>query len=303
MFRSLDLFIAVAEEQNIGRAAARLHLSQPALTRQIQAIEDALGIQLFRRTTKGVVLTPAGESWLRHAQEMKEASELAAEEARRIGKSRIGRLDISAQSTAMLEPVPQILQNFRRKYPEAQVVLHNVATDEQIDALRHNRVQILFSRHFPILPDIEVELVIEEPLMVAMHSQHRLTVNTTVDLEDLRDEPLIGGLGRVSSSDFRSIFGDSDYKPRIAQRVNDLVSYLAMISGGFGVGFATPAMQALQFPNLVYRPLKTEKKLLWPLHCAYRKDLYSPAVEAFLAAIHEYRCTRQTPSASHPSRL
>ena len=112
--RHLRYFIAVAEEQNIGRAATRLHISQPPLTRQIQQLEEELGVLLLNRTPRGVELTQAGELFLEEARNIRSIVEQATERTQRAGQGKLGRLDVAIFGTAILDAIPKLLLAFRQ---------------------------------------------------------------------------------------------------------------------------------------------------------------------------------------------
>lgn len=113
----LTYFVAVAEEHHLGRAAGRLHLSQPPLTRQIKALEAEVGAQLFERTPRGMVLTHAGDTLLRDARFMFGMVEQAADRAHRAGRGKLGRLDVGVYGSAIFGIVPNILARFRARTP------------------------------------------------------------------------------------------------------------------------------------------------------------------------------------------
>lgn len=158
-FRQLKYFIAVAEELNIGRAATRLHISQPPLTRQMQQLEEELGAQLFVRTPRGVELTQAGELLLRDALTIRSLVQLAAERANQAGRGKLGKMDIGIFGTGILDLIPKILHAFRANHPDVQIVLHTMTKKEQIEALRQRRIAVGFNRMLAPLPDIASELV------------------------------------------------------------------------------------------------------------------------------------------------
>ncbi len=146
--RHLRYFVAVAEEKNIGRAAVRLHISQPPLTRQIQQLEEDLGVQLFNRTPRGMELTPAGELLLDEARNIRSVVEQATERTQRAGQGKLGRLDIAVFGSGILDAIPKLLLTFSRAFPDVKVVLHNMNKEAQIQALRQKRpVHLTVERH------------------------------------------------------------------------------------------------------------------------------------------------------------
>jgi LysR family transcriptional regulator, benzoate and cis,cis-muconate-responsive activator of ben and cat genes len=189
--RQLKNFIAVAEERNIGRAALRVHLSQPPLTRQIHALENDLGVQLFTRTPRGVDLTQAGEALLKDARSICGLADQAAERALLAGRGQIGRLDIGVFGTAMFDVLPRLLSGFIEKHPQVKLVLHHDPTPAQVSALRQGRVLLVFERMLPNESDIAIELVARERVLVALHQSHPLASKKMITMQDLRDEPMI----------------------------------------------------------------------------------------------------------------
>jgi DNA-binding transcriptional LysR family regulator len=191
--RQLNYFAAVAEAKHLGRAAERLHLSQPPLTRQIQGLEDELGVQLFKRTPRGMDLTTAGQELLQHARAIGLMVAQATERTRRAGRGEAGRLDIGVYGSAMFGVVPKLLAAFRSTHPEVQVVLHHAQTPMQLPALRQKRVQLVFERLLPEEADVQVERVATEPVLLALSERHALAQRERIDIALLRDETILIG--------------------------------------------------------------------------------------------------------------
>src|SRR5205085_7234411 len=135
-FRQLSYFAAVAEERHLGRAAERLHISQPPLTRHIKALESDLGVQLFIRTPRGMLLTEAGETLLKDAQAILGMLRSAADRAQRSGSGQAGRLDIGLYGSATFGVVSEVLTRFKAGYPDVDIALHYAQTPAQVLALR-----------------------------------------------------------------------------------------------------------------------------------------------------------------------
>ena len=131
-FRQLTYFIAIAEERHVGRAAERLHLSQPPLTRHIKALEAELGLQLFKRTPKGMVLTDAGETFMKDAQAVLGMMGSAVDRARRSGQGQRGQLDIGLYGSATFGAVPKLLHRFKAEYPDVDLNLHYAQSPAQV---------------------------------------------------------------------------------------------------------------------------------------------------------------------------
>lgn len=292
--RQIKYFIAVAEERNISRAAERLHISQPPLTRHIHALEEELEVLLFVRTSWGVELTQAGEALLQHARNIHNHIELAAEEARSQGRGQIGRLDIGVFGSPLLTDLPLILDAFGTTHPGVKMVIHNIPKDQQFEALRQGRIMISFDRMLPDLTDLQVELVNRQPIVVALNRRNPLSEQEAIHFTQLRGEPMVVGLERPGSqSPMRALFEHYGFEPNIVQRAGDMVSSIAMVAGGFGCSLTISSLQVLQLPNVVYRPLIADLEIMVELYCVYRKEASSPLLTAFLETVRDYSRTQE----------
>ncbi|KAF7599563.1 MAG: LysR family transcriptional regulator [Candidatus Dactylopiibacterium carminicum] len=288
--RQLKYFVAVAEERNISRAAERLHISQPPLTRQIQQLEEYTGAQLFRRTHWGVELTDAGELLLTHARQILAQVALADELTRRAGRGEAGRLDVGVYGSAMLGIVPQILNGFSASRPEVELVLHNAPKGAQIEALHRGRILVAFDRYLPESPGLRIEPVCAEPVLVALNARHPLAAQSEIAIASLRHEAFIGEQDNAVFTATRDLFRQAGFEPRVRQRATDMISATVMVAGGFGTALVPASVRALQLPNVVYRPLAGEVRVL--LHCAWRGDEQSPLLLALLHAVRAFQATQ-----------
>ena len=288
MFRSLDLFIVVAEEKNLIRASERLHLSQSALTRRIQAQEEDLGVRLFDRTGRGVELTPAGSAWLQHARHLRDSINQATDQVRRISQGQVGRLDIGVFGSTMFNVVPDILDGFCRANPAVEMVLHHVPRTEQLEALRQGRSMACFMPFYMGETDVQFDLVCREKLVVALNEAHPLAGREVLEFDDLDGQAMIG---IPSSHDVAPQFHEllKRIRPRISQRSDNVVTALAMVRYNFGISVVPASLQALQVPRVVYRPLRAEEAMCWDLYCVYRKNERAPVLHALLDAVQAYR--------------
>ena len=289
--RQLKYFITVAEEQNIGRAAVRLHISQPPLTRQIKIMEDELGVLLFKRTHWGVELTQAGESLLDQARNIKSQVELVKEYAQRAGRGQVGRIDVGIYGSAMLNIIPQIINSFVATHPDVKVVLHTLTKGRQIEALHQGRILIAFERYLPESKGLQIELVSKEPLWVAFNQRNPLAEQPHIHVNQLRNELIIGEVD--PSAAVKALFERHNFKPSFVQKAEDMISAVVMVAGGFGTAIVPVSLRNLQLPNVVYCPLITDEEIFIELHCAYRCDEQSPLLGALLKTVREYQQTNQ----------
>lgn len=293
--RQLKYFIAVAEELNFGRAAARLHLSQPPVTRQIQALEDELGAQLFVRTPKGVVLTPAGEALLRDAISIRTLVAQAVDRAQRAGRGQTGVLDVGVYGSSALNIVPKILAAFTKTHPDVKILLHNAHRSLQIEALRQGRILIAFDRYIPDDEDLAVERVARERLLVALHANHPLASRPVISVGDLRGEPMImpGGLNALTANVALSLCRAHGLEPNVAREVSDVITGVTLVACDQGLALVPESATSFQLPSLVYRPLKEGNENFMELHCLYLKREQSPLLRELLQTVRSYRQTME----------
>ena len=289
--RDMRHFLAVAEEGHIGRAAARLHLSQPPLTRHIQALEEKIGVPLFVRTPKGVTLTEAGRTLLEEAPNLLALAQQAAERTRLAGQGLIGRLDVGLFGSGVLDVIPRILARFHQARPEVKIVLHNLTKDAQLQALRERRITVGFNRLVPEEAGITVETVLREPLVVAIAASHALAARPAIRLQDLDGVPLIlypnvplRGLAQEVADAFRA----EGVRMRVEQEVEDVVTAVALVSAGFGAAITTQSAASLRLPGVEFRPLRSARLKELELSCLYRSGDASPTLRAFLDVVHEF---------------
>ncbi len=290
--RQLKYFIAVAEERSFSRAAIRLFVSQPPITRQIKTLEENLGVQLFERTNLGVELTQAGEAFLENAYGIRAMVEHASDRALRIGKGSAGRLDVGMVGSGMLSIVPEILRRYSAAHPDVDVVLFHGKRFAQLDALRQNRLIIAFDRHLPDDPDLVVEVVATESQVLAMREDNPLARLAVVPIEMVRDQPMILARDASHAGRIAALCRANGFEPRIGQRAGDIVSGVTMVANGFGVDIVPQSLTVLQLPGLVYRPLqfRSDAYATIDLQCAYRRGDSLPLLRGILDVVHAYRC-------------
>ena len=295
--REMRYFLAVAQEGHMGRAAARLHLSQPPLTRSIQALEEELGVPLFIRTPKGMTLTEAGQTLLQEVPNLLELAQQAAERTRLAGQGWIGQLDVGLFGSGVLGVIPRILARFHQARPDVKIVLHNLTKDAQLQALRERRITVGFNRLVPEEADICIETVLREPLMVALAEAHPLAVLPSLRVQDLGHVPLIlypnvpmRGLAQEVSDAFHA----EGVPLRVEQEVEDVLTAVALVSAGFGAAVTTQSASSLHLPGVVFRPLHSAYLQDLELSCLYRRGDSSPALRVFLEVVRVFASTPRT---------
>lgn len=289
--RHLKYFVALAEELSYCRAAARLHISQPPLTRQIQQLEEDVGTRLFSRSTRGVELTPAGVAFLKEAQHILGMVKVARERAVKAGCGQTGRLDVGIFGSAIFNHIPRLLLLFRSRYPEVQIALHEQTKAEQIQALRERRLTVGFNRHVTYEADIAVETVFREPLVVALQSKHPLARHKAIRVSEIAGEPLVlypSNTRPGFADDVMALFRDEARQPTVAHEVTDVVTAVALVASGFGLCVTPRAASSLRLPGVVFRPVKGEPPPTIDLACLYRRNDDSPILAAFLDIVRRF---------------
>ncbi|WP_151637667.1 LysR family transcriptional regulator [Noviherbaspirillum aerium] len=292
--RQLNYFIITAEERNLGRAAERLPLSISALSRQIQSLEEELGVSLFIRTLSGLELTKAGETLLEHARALRTHFDLTRHAVQRASQVKLEKIDVGCAGSSMLTYVPQLLKAFTGDYPEVEVQLHSAPFTQQLEYLHQGRTLICFDRFSQAPPEFAIELALRDSIVLAVPESHPFAAMQAVDFEDIRDEPMIGRQNENNHPrEFRELLKHYGFEPRVVQRAPDMASAVAMVGCGFGLALVPASLRIMQVPNVVYRPLKAITPLPCDLYCIFRKDESSPVLQAMLETVRKLRAVSE----------
>jgi LysR family transcriptional regulator, benzoate and cis,cis-muconate-responsive activator of ben and cat genes len=287
--------MAVAEERNFGRAAARLHVSQPPITRQIHMLESELGVLLFERTRWGVNLTPAGEELLASASQIEALVDYASDRARRAGRGAIGRLDVGVFGSGAISIVPTLLRRYLKANPAFDVIVLNVPQPAQLVALRQRRILITFDRYLPDDADLTVETVAYEGLVLALKETNPLAKLPVISIAALANESMVMALDVRHRAWVKDLCRAHGFEPKLSQLAGDMISGIVMAANGFGVQIVPESAQALKLPGLVYRPLKSSARAYraMELQCAYLRNEASPLLPGLLDVVRDYRDKRK----------
>lgn len=287
--RHLRYFVAIVRHGSFRAAAEELNISQPPLTRQIQQLEEIVGTPLLIRRSNGVQTTDAGEALYTEAQNILGLVERACITTQRIGTGQMGRLDVGVFGSAVLDIVPRIVLQFRNRFPEVEIVLHNMDRETQVKALIERRIQIGFNRFFQDHPDLVWEPVVRERMLVAAPSNHPLAQKEVLSLRDLANEPLIfyprtAGPGGFSNYLMR-LFHNLNIEPHIVQNVDDVVAAVSFVSSGLGLTLGVESARNLRLPGVTYLPLVEGEASAFDLSVIYRAGEASQLHDAFLESV------------------
>lgn len=286
--RQLRYFVAVAEENHFGRAAARLHMTQPPLSQTIQSIESALGVALFARSGRGITLTPAGQALLPEARRILQQAGALPDLVQRAASGEAGLLSLSFVSTADYSVLPPLLREFRERHPQVRIDLREATTDIQLDDLMHSRIDA--GLIIPPLQDKErAELiyrtVLSEPLVLAIpQDMKRLRGNDPVSLRSIADMPLIIFPRRIAPAFHDAILGcfrDAGLTPRIGQEAIQMQTIVGLVSAGMGLALVPQSVSNLKRPGVRYKLLHGKTPMV-ETGLAWRRDNISPVLHRFL---------------------
>lgn len=283
----LEYFIVVAEELHFGRAAQRLHRSQPPVSRQIRLLEEELGVELFVRNTQSVILTRAGKVFLNEVRPALAQLQQAAAAAKRAAQGDIGILSLGMTGSIMFGILPRILREFRRCYPEITIDLRLATKAEQLTALKERRLTMGLIRSLSHDPELHHETLLDEPLVVAMGPSNPLAARAQIQIADLSGENFILYRGQSAVSVADKIIHachEAGFSPHIVQETDDMQSAAALAALGIGITLVAASLQRLGLPDLVCRPvLRDTSPLTIRLYAVYRQSETSPEFTAFLA--------------------
>jgi DNA-binding transcriptional LysR family regulator len=282
----LRCFVAVAEELHFGRAATRLNLTQPPLSRQIQLLEHTLEVKLFDRTSRSVVLTRAGQNFLPEARRLLRSADAAALAARRTARGDAGSVNLGFTAASGYEFLPSLITLFRSEAPDVDLVLREMVSADQIEALTSGRIDIGIMRPPFDRREFNSICVVREPLVLAVPADHRLAGAERVELADLDREPFISYSpyeARYFYDLLAPIFSEAGIQPFYVQYISQIHSILGLVKAGLGLALIPRAAQNLRFDGVVLRPIQTGRTA--ELYMIWRKANANPAVGALTALV------------------
>jgi DNA-binding transcriptional LysR family regulator len=283
--RHLRYFVAVADELHFGRAAEKLHISQPPLSMQIRSLEDELGVALLNRTRRHVSLTRAGKAFLQDARQILEKTDQAVLTARRAGRGEIGELAVGFISVADYNLLPLVLREFRRRYPMVSLSLKEATTDTQMEDLREGRIDVGFLLPPVTEPAVESVAVLREPLIAALPERHPLAAGSgPIALGDLANTPFIITPRHMAPGlydDIVSFCHSAGFSPQVTQEAIQMQTVISLVSAEMGVALIPRSLNNLKRTGVVYKSLK-EKSPMSEIHLAWRAGDSLPALQLFL---------------------
>lgn len=288
--RHLRYFIAVAEEGHLTRAAERLGIQPPPLSRQIKAIEREMDVRLFQRKPRGVELTDAGHALLDEARAVLAHFDHALDTARRTARGELGRICVGYTSGAGLHPLVQrVIREFREAFPLVSMTLAEDFPYDLSERLRNDQIDVAFIRTPVANPQgIVIDPLQEEAVVAALPSRHALArTNTALTLKSLAGETFViygRPQGTLTLQGNAIVAGcqAAGFTPHVGYVAPHHLSTLNLVAAGLGVSLVSASVQRMNIAGVVFRPVKGAAQIKVPLNIALRRGDASAVVRQFL---------------------
>lgn len=284
--RHLRYFVAVAEELHFSRAALRLHIGQPPLSAQIQALEREVGAALLERTKRWVRLTDAGKLFLEDARRILSLADQAGETARRASRGEVGQLRVGfTSSMPFSEILPRVVNRYRQRYPNVNLSLQELPSMRQFEAIANRSLDLGFVRppEVAIDRDLSVITLRHDPLVLVMPTSHRLARRKAVSFKDLSQEGFVmysRDVGTGLHMQIHRLCRAAGFELLVSQEAREASTIIGLVAAGCGVSVLPASFQCIKMPGVCYRNI-TDRDATTALMLARRSDETSPMVEAF----------------------
>jgi DNA-binding transcriptional LysR family regulator len=283
--RHVRYFIAVAEERHFGRAARRLNIAQPALSRQIQQLEQKLGVQLFTRDRRKVELTSAGAVLLDRGRSVLKEVEQAVVATQRAGRGEVGQLEVGHAPAADMILLPRLVSEFRAKYPDVTLALRHLSGPPLLQALRDRRIQVGLLR-LPIEDsDLATITLLSERLVAVLPASHPLADRDAISIKSLADERIILFPRHIGTNYFdmigRFCLGEGGFLLNIVQESDTIQSTLGLIAAGMGISLQPESVRYMLRSGVVCKKI-IESPICVETGIAYHPDDDSLVLTSFI---------------------
>ena len=287
----LNAFVAVVEESNISKAAVRLHMQQPPLTRLIQSLEQELDTQLLKRLPRGVEATEAGKVLYQEAITILAHAQSIPRRVQNIAQGKEGQLNVGFTHSVGLHPfLPTVLRAFRDQFPQVSIYLEEESSSALIDAVINEKLDIVFLRKpAPRQRKLRSQHVLNEPLMVALPNNHCLAqTDGVIQLSDLEPYEFVL-YRRLGGQDlFDNIMAScyqAGFSPHVVQEAPRLTSSLNLIAAGIGLSIVPASIQEFWNKQIIYKLLEAKKPCIAPIYAIYRADQMNIRVQHILSLL------------------
>jgi len=285
--RHLRYFVAVAEAENVSRAALKLHVSQPGVSRQIRDLEDEIGFQLLERSAKSVRLTAAGKVFLTEAREVLTHVEMAVKTAREVAKGGTGEIHVGYAPSLTVQILPAALRKFSEQFPRVRVALHDLSTEEMLAQLRNGKLQIalLVRPTNAMLRGLRFQELARYPMCVAIAPTHFLAKAKSISLQKISREPLIA-YRRADypeyHEDLAAMFAKIKSRPRVTEEHDGVTSLVAAVEAGKGVALVPSCLSCMVGARLKLIPIQPSVREII-VGAVWKPGLLTPSIERFIS--------------------
>lgn len=284
--RQLKYFVVLAEELHFRRAAMRLHITQAPLSLAIQGLERELGAQLFNRTRRRVELTASGNAFRADAAAILQRVQQSRETIRDMAEGVAGQLRVGiTPASSMLPFFPKLIASFRTERPHVRIIIREVHSEEQLLALQADDIDIGIIRNPPRRnpPELAIVKLLSDPLLLALHSGHRLAAQDSVGIAELREETFINYPRTSGTGIYQQVIrlcALKGFTPKVFQEVQEALTLLGLVAAGFGVALVPSGLSYVAIPNILFKSV-VDSEATTEIHLASRLREQNPAVEAF----------------------
>ncbi|NJN21529.1 MAG: LysR family transcriptional regulator [Leptolyngbya sp. RL_3_1] len=285
--RQLRYFVVVAEELNFTRAAERLQIAQPPLSRQIQGLEKALGVDLLERTNRRVALTAAGQVFLSECRQILAHLDRTVRNTQRAAQGETGQLVVGFEGSVHNDVVLKTIRKFRHQCPDVELIVQEMPSGRQLEGLHKGRLDLGFVEPIMATADVVVEPLIAEPLIVALAETHPLADHKQLTLTQLAQESWITGRSDEGCGLLVRILAacrQAGFTPKVQQETNDPQMMLGLVAASLGVTLLPTSARSFFQTGVTYRPLQPPVPEV-ELAIAWHSGNQSPVLRAFLQTI------------------
>jgi DNA-binding transcriptional LysR family regulator len=286
--RHFRYFVAAAEEENVSRAALKLHVSQPGVSRQIRDLEDEIGFQLFERSAKSLRLTEAGKTFLTEARAILQHADDAVKKARAAMGGTHGEIHVGYAPSLTVQILPSTLRAFQEKFPKVRVALHDLSTEEMLTQLRNGKLSVALMVRLDreAMRGLDFADLVRYPIRVAVAPRHPLAQAKSVSLAQVAGESIIG-YSRAEYPEYHvmldKLFASVGRKPRITEEHDGVSGIVLAVESGGGFAFVPSCIQCMVGPRLKLIPLSTPLPEVAVI-AAWKKETLTEPAKQFIAA-------------------
>nr|WP_284041425.1 LysR family transcriptional regulator [Halomonas olivaria] len=282
-------FLVLSEELHFGRAANRLHISQPPLSASLRQLEEELGVRLLERNSKRVAMTPAGEAFQGQARRIIEQIEDSQTLVQRIASSATGLVRVGFTPAMLFRGLPELLKTLQSRYPGIEIQLIERNSADQVQAVTQEHLDLGFIHSMPLPECIESVTLSDEPFLCCLPTHHHLAARRSLAVRELANESVIL-FGRDLAPHYYdriiSLFHHVDVEPQISHEVSHWLTILALVANSMGVALVPQSLAKSGFSDVSFLPLN-DSSTRHQSHCIWQRDTQHESRDLLINCLHE----------------